>query len=77
MSQPRKATCSTCVFFEPPDHEDGKGSCRRFPPSLAIAHEQIFENLRDSGHGIEWRCVARWPEVELTDWCGEHRAATA
>lgn len=52
-----KPTCETCEFVQ--ETKFGKGECRKLPP-------QFYKS--DAG----WAMFG-WPEVKLTDWCGEHK----
>lgn len=49
-------TCGSCRFFDRP-----MGECRRYAPT----HE-------DDGSGEHTNATAVWPEVDDTEWCGDH-----
>ena len=69
MSEPYEGGgCSNCIFhegLEPIRWSDGgglmfsEGKCRRHPPALIS--------------GPDKSVFTRFPRVEVSDWCGEHR----
>lgn len=53
-----KEVCGTCIFFNREDAQDRKGQCRRNPPSVFYA-------------GYDPATI--FPEVSISDWCGEYK----
>ena len=60
-------SCVDCTFFLKAKHQVDekklKGWCLRFPPTVVGISD--FENERIDPETY-------WPEVDSTDWCGEH-----
>ena len=56
------ASCSRCDFCKPSPREYVDYECRRMPP-IMVEHRSSCS---------KWFGVG-WPEVKLSDWCGEFR----
>lgn len=51
--------CVTCQFFR--QHENGNGSCHRYPP--------VYAGDASPKENHHWK----FPVVNAHSWCGEHR----
>lgn len=64
--------CGNCDFFFKNPHQPkegpGAGLCRRYPPTVTV-----YTELRNSGTCSTEEYSNRYPEVEDTEWCGEHK----
>lgn len=61
------ATCTSCVFFAPPNHarrgDFQTGQCRRHAPVLTTSDDDRPRTV--------------WPMVNERNWCGEHAVLDA
>ena len=66
-----KPACLHCRYCYRYLRDEGYGQCRRHAPIPIMVN--IFDNPE-----ILDEVIARpvWPEVELTDWCGEWQSIT-
>lgn len=65
--------CSRCLYWWrlPGGGENGRGECRRYPPSRNTADDADI--LKHHGGGTAWgeNPPQGWPLTWFFDWCGE------
>lgn len=53
--------CKYCIYFEQLPSNEGKGNCKRFPPTVAPTGSKSYEY------------VSRYPVVTHYNTCGEYK----
>ena len=59
-----KRTCEGCRFWHQAESTDQNGKCRRYPPSVIIAHCLVRPTMAADNFCGEWRDKSITPEQE-------------
>lgn len=68
-----KERCDLCKWFEPNAMLPHYGECRRHSPT-PIPTPRTISTTRQGSTITDWSAEARWPEVRVSDGCGDWEA---